>query len=176
MATVEEWFDRWWQDLPKHHFTSQNKGSKAECRKEVLKLAPDEELRDKIDWYTRELTLRTAKMKSMDIKVAGWKHAVRLIRYRFFEDDLPSISTAREKVVSSKCACGADTYIVDKCWACHDLTDKAVAERKQMLKDTFIKNGLLHDESKEERTKRCREFAVPRMARLLAQRGLDGNG
>ena len=62
--TETEWFEKWWAGLPKHNLTSQNKGSKAECRIEIKKLKPDDKLRDHIDWYTRERTYRYAKMKN----------------------------------------------------------------------------------------------------------------
>lgn len=92
----KSWAEKWWRDLPKHHFTSFNKGSKAECMKEIEKLNPDQKLMEHIDWYTRELTLRTARLKSAGIKVAGWKHAVRLIKYRFFEDDLVNVESEKK--------------------------------------------------------------------------------
>ena len=156
-ADIESWFSRWWQDLPKHHFTSQNKGSRAECLKEVQKLAPDEELRDKIDWYTRELALRTAKMKSKDIKVAGFKHACRLIKYKFWDDDLPSISTERDKVAAKRCSkCDADATWQNLCWKHYDElhADKCVFSGEYM-KERFIADGNLHKESKRDRAARC---------------------
>ena len=176
--TLEDWFSKWWQDLPKHHFTSQNKGSRAECLKEVQKLNPDEELRDHIDWFTRERALRCAKMKSKDIKIAGWKHAVRLIKYRFWDDDLESISTEREKVASSKCSCGADTVIVNRCGKCHDAQSADNKTRQALIRDNLKSIGMdKHgDETNQEYFARCREHTVPRLARLRAQRGMAGNG
>ena len=116
MTPTKDWFEQWWRELPKHHFTSNNKGSKAECLREIEKLAPDEKLREHITWYFKELTLRTAKLKSKDIKVAGWRHAVRLVRYKCWEDDLPSIANEIEKVAAAKCQCGSDVNILDKCY------------------------------------------------------------
>jgi len=173
---VQEWFDVWWKNLPKHHFTSNNKGSRAECVKEIEKLNPDNELRNHIDWYTRELTLRTAKMKSANIKVAGWKHAVRLIRYRFFEDDLPSVASEKERVAASLCQCGNKTGWKDLCWDCYDkINPNQAIIGADELKQRFIDNGLFHDETKAERTERCRQFAVPRLRAILGG-GRQANG
>ena len=153
--TLEDWFEKWWFSLPKHHFTSNNKGSKARCLQEVKKLNPDQELRDKIDWYTRELTLRTTRIKQEGMRVAGWKHAERLIRYTFWIDELPSVSDSREKVESSMCSCGKKTQITNQCWDCYE---KDHPRSDFNLRGEFIRLGLMHNESTTERKERCRDW------------------
>jgi hypothetical protein len=174
-SELQSWFDQWWIDLPKKHFTSQNKGNRAECWSEVQKLAPDEKLREHISWYTRELTLRTAKMKSKDIKVSGWRHAVRLIRYRFFEDDLPSISNEIEKVAATKCECGKDATIQNKCWGCHESTDPQHKTHMHWLYDTLVEQGLGIKEFPDKAAwiQACKERTIPRLAKLRAKRVLE---
>ena len=174
MTTTKEWFDKWWAELPKHHFTSQNKGSRAECLREIEKLAPDEKLRAHISWFTSELALRTAKMKSKDIKVAGWRHAVRLIRYRFFEDDLPSIATEQAKIESTKCECGNDATIENTCWSCRESTDPQHKAHMQYLYDTLVSQGLGVNEfpTKADWITACKERTIPRLAKLRARRDM----
>ena len=162
MTDTKTWFETWWKELPKHHFTSQNKGSRAECLREIEKLAPDEKLREHITWYTKELTLRTAKMKSKDIRVAGFKHACRLIKYAFWEDDLPSIATEQAKIAADKCECGHDATILNKCWKCFNKTSKAHKEHRQWLADQAVKIGTMirEGESREAWYARCKDFCI----------------
>ena len=178
MIDTETWFEQWWKDLPKHHFTSGNKGSKAKCLIEIEKLAPDEKLREHITWYTKELALRTAKLKSKDIKVAGFRHAERLIKYRFFEDDLPSVATEREKIVSDKCTgvnCNNDATITDKCWQCHESTDPQHKTHMRMLYDNLVQQGLGIKEFPDKAAwiQACREKTIPRLAKLRAKRDME---
>ena len=175
MIDTETWFEQWWRELPKRHFTSQNKGSKAECRREIEKLAPDEKLREHISWYTKELALRTAKMKSKDIKVAGWRHAVRLIRYRFYEDDLPSVATQKEQIAATKCQCGNDVTITDKCWSCHESTDPQHKAHMQKLYDNLVSQGLGINKfpNKAAWIQACREKTIPRLQKLRAKRDME---
>jgi len=163
--TLEDWFEKWWFSLPKHHFTSNNKGSKAECWIEVKKLAPDQELRGKIEWYTRELTLRTTRLKQAGMKVAGWKHAVRLVKYSFWINDLPSVSDAKEKAEATKCSCGADVAIAHKCSRCYQATSQDHKDRMQSLYDELKRIGLGkgENESKADWIARCKDFALENM-------------
>ena len=162
------WFEQWWNELPKHHFTSYNKGSKAECLKEIEKLDPNEKLRAHITWYTKELALRTAKMKSRNIKVAGWRHAVRLIRYRFYEDDLPSIVTEQAKIASTKCQCGRDTEIVNQCWDCYQKTSVEYKKHRQHLANKAVEIGTMirEGERREDWHARCKDFCINKGFRL----------
>ena len=165
--TLEDWFEKWWMMLPKRHFTSQNKGSKREAWLELKKLGPDEALREKIMWHTTEMTRRTDKMRKMDAKVAPWKHAVRLLRYRFWDDELPAISEEREKAESRKCDCGRPVAVVDLCNACYDKTrpDPFARERRSAGE----RHGTLRQsgEPKQAYNARCRAWCKSNARRVL---------
>lgn len=120
MSELRDWFESWWLTLPKELFTSQSKGSKAEAWIQVEKLAPDKELQEKIMWYTRERMLRDRKRRRQDIKIAPWKHAVRLIRHRFWEDELPDTRPDQNQAELTKCACGQPANIGRVCWDCYE--------------------------------------------------------
>ena len=168
---LDEWFEFWWKSLPSRHFTSQNKGSKAEAKMEIGKLNPDTELREKIMWYTKERALRYAKM-GRDHKLPGWRHAVRLVRYRFWDDELPNAGdteTKRENV--QFCECKAPATHLNKCERCHfGESDK---ERDRMLYANLVGIGLakLKSETKNEYANRCKAAIKSRgMGKALAER------
>ena len=168
---ITEWFNKEWWPLYPNDLSHGKKGPKTVALKSMLKLNPDDEMRQSIINKMRVLIRAGKTEKRCGKDPDRWPFASTWINQERWNgvEDMAMPSTITD---ARKCACGADTDIVNQCWSCHDRTDKAVTARKQMLKDKFIENGLLHDESKAERTKRCREFAVPKMARLLAQRGL----
>lgn len=161
MSELETWFEKWWKDLPKHHFTSTNKGSRAECLAEVKKLNPDKELQDKITWYTRERTLRYAKMRDSHT-LPGWKHACRLIKYRFWEDDLPNSGDSDAQRVSNACACGKPTEILDKCGECYDKTSQHYAKQKELLREGWKKTGIPKCATAAEQAIACRDWLLKR--------------
>lgn len=182
---ILQWFENWWRDLPKHHFTSMNKGSKRQCSDEVLKLKPNEELRQHIDWYTRELTLRTARMKSAGIRVAGWKHACRLIKNAFWEDDLPN-PLAEKTAANAKEACcvsGCEEAVKygsvpdhlrgvykSDLRLCEEHYEAQIGKQNTELNRQALKNkGLWHDkfDTREAWYAACRADSVPRLKKAL---------
>jgi hypothetical protein len=72
-------------------------------------------------------------------------------------EDIHDIKQSQDMPVDkTMCSCGKLADIKHKCWNCYE-RDLPVTDRWN-LKDEFIKNGLLHTESKQERTKRCKDF------------------
>ena len=174
-SDTSAWFEQWWIELPKHHFTSHNKGSKAECLKEIEKLDPDEKLMEHITWFTRERALRTAKLKQKNIKVAGWKHAVRLVKYRFWDDDLESVATEQAKIAATQCSeCENDATIQGKCWSCRESTDPQYQDHMQWLYDTLVSQGLGVNEFPDKAAwiTACKERTIHRLAKLRAERDM----
>ena len=147
-------FDIWWQTLDPHLHTSNSKGSKALAKQAWDKLSPDEKLVEHILWYTREKLRQDRKLKSQGSFVGNWPHAVRLIKNRFWEDELLQ-SEQIEKLPKSKCKCGKKAEIGNLCGICYDkkVTDpwkairKAEAERLDLVRGT-----------KRETIERCKSF------------------
>ena len=162
----KDMFEQFWKTYPID--LCSRRGSKPKAKKIFDSI--DEEMKKQIIVNMRELMRVDRAVKKAGDFVSRWPMVTTWLNGERWEDICDIKQSHQMPVDRRKCSCGADTEIVDKCWACHDLVDPAVAKRKQILKDKFIENGLFHDESKEDRTKRCREFAVPKMARLLAQK------
>ena len=175
MSELRDWFETWWQTLPKELFTSQSKGSKAEAWIQLEKLQPDKELQDKIMWFTRERMLRDRKRRRQDIKIAPWKHAVRLIRHRFWEDELPDTRPDQNQAELTKCACGQPTNIGRLCWSCHD----AKYPVDYSLQKAALRNAGLtkkEGETRQEWNLRCKEYCLTKggLGRLIGS-GKTGN-
>lgn len=117
-----KWFLAWWGILPTDLFTSKSKGSREEAWKEWKKLNPDRDLCAKIGQYTKDRESVWREQMRGDNKMASWKHAVRLIRYRFWDDDLPA--QKRQKVsgpTSCKCGGPVDHAPAGLCWSCYEI-------------------------------------------------------
>ena len=114
-------FERTWKQLPTDMFTSQNKGSKAEARKEWDKLKLDDATITLLtDFLTAKESIDRQRRKGTEM-VPAWPHFCRMVKRRFWEDDLP---TAKYKSARSTdtCECGAP---IDHgghrcCWGCYD--------------------------------------------------------
>ena len=117
-----KWFLAWWGILPTHLFTSKNRGSREEAWKEWKKLSPDRELCSIIGEYTKKRHKHWQDEIDRNVKMTSWKHAVRLLRYRFWEDDeILESKPKRERGGLDKCGCGNDVeHASGQCWACYD--------------------------------------------------------
>ena len=154
-------FEAWWQSLDKRLHTSNNKGSKAEARIEWNKLKPDEALIKRIMSYTSEKKRQDWKIIKAGGKVSPWKHAVRCIRYQFWEDELPSTMEELHKLEEKRCACGNKTEIRDLCGQCYDKKNQEADWRFQARRDRLFKLGLAQaGMSKREVVAACREWLV----------------
>ena len=114
------WFIAWWSILPKSLFTSKTKGSREEAWVQWKKINPDRELCAKIGEYTKKREKHWNSEIKKDVKMSPWKHAVRLLRYRFWEDDEDLESKPkRERGGLDKCACGGPVEHINTCWDCY---------------------------------------------------------
>jgi len=136
-------FESWWQSLDKRLHTSNNKGSKAEARNEWDKLKPDEDLVRRIMSYTAEKKRQDWKIIKAGGKTSPWKHAVRLIRYRFWEDELPSTMGELQKLEKSRCACGNEAKWKNLCWQCYDKAHRETDWRCTARKARLSELGLV---------------------------------
>lgn len=121
-----KWFLAWWGILPTHLFTSRTKGSREEAWKEWKKLNPDRELCATIGEYTKKREKHWQAEIDRNVKMTSWKHAVRLLRYRFWEDDeILESGHKRERGAMDLCACGNEiTHASGTCWTCYRPAEK----------------------------------------------------
>ena len=133
---LEDWFNTWWITLDSKLFTSKSKGSRAKAKELWDKLNPDKELFDKIMWFTREKMRQDRKLIADGVFVAPWKHAERLIRHRFWEDELLQSEDINQLKEGVQCACGQKAQWGKICWKCYGKThpDPWKAEREREAK------------------------------------------
>lgn len=121
-SQLGKWFIAWWNILPTELFTSRTKGSREEAWKEWKKLNPDRELCAVIGEYTKKRSAFWKQETNKGVKMSPWKHGVRLLRYRFWEDD-EIMTPKREKGALSKCMDCHENPIDHAhgiCWDCYD--------------------------------------------------------
>jgi len=132
------WFIAWWQLLPTRLFTSKTKGSREEAWTQWKKLNPDRDLTAIIGAYTKKREKHWQSEIDRGVKMVSWKHAVRLLRYRFWEDDEQFTSSAkRERGALDLCGCGNQVDHLNKCWRCFDAA-KPVKHWSDEMIDTMI--------------------------------------
>jgi len=145
-------FTIFWETYPKD--LCNRAGSKQEAQKKWDKI--DKSLHEQIVVNMRELMRVDRKVKKSGANRPEWvwPMATTWLNQARWED-IESIKQSHEMPTDvRKCSCGHPAEITDKCWNCYDKNQMD----KWGLKDEFIKNGLLHRESKAERTERCKEF------------------
>ena len=77
------------------------------------------------------------------------------------------------------CNCGNRLQIKNECWICYNKRTGAEDAHTQMLLDELERIGYARKEgeTKKEHSRRCREFCVPRLRKLLeASRQANGVG
>jgi len=145
-------FNTFWQTYPSD--LCNRPGSKQEAQKKWDKI--DKSLHEQIITNMRELMRVDRKVKKSG---AGrpewvWPMATTWLNQARWQD-IESIKQSHDMPVDkTMCSCGQPAEITSKCWACHDKSQPD----KWGLKDEFIKNGLLFQESKQERTERCKDY------------------
>jgi hypothetical protein len=154
-------FEVFWQTYPAD--LCNRKGSRQEAEKKWNKI--DAETQGQIIINMRELMRVDRKVKKSGAGRAEWvwPMATTWLNQARWEDIADIKQSADMPTDSRKCDCGADAEITDKCWRCYGQNNPI---DNWGLKDIFIKNGLLHEESKAERAERCKDF--------LRQRGYLG--
>jgi hypothetical protein len=163
--SVEEWFvEQFWPLYP-NDLARGKKGPKSVALKSMVSLDPDEHMQGDIISKMRVL-IRSAKMeKKVGQDPDRWPFASTWINQERWNsvEDMEQPSSIVDKRL---CSCGKIATHKNQCWQCLDKNNPANDLRMANLKDIFIKNGLLHEESKVERTERCKDF--------LRQRGYLG--
>ena len=115
------WFLAWFSLLPTRLFTSKTKGSREEAWTQWKKLSPDRDLTAIIGAYTKKREKHWQREIDKGVKMTSWKHAVRLLRYRFWEDDeILEAKPGRARGGLDKCKCGNKVEHVNVCFACLD--------------------------------------------------------
>ena len=114
-------FEQYWKSLPTDLFTSQSKGSKARARTEWEKLKVDESLYKQIMEHTKQKEAVARDQRRQDKFVSPWKHVERLLKYRYWEDDLPKVKTKHTRA-PNMCSCGQPEAHggYHLCWRCYD--------------------------------------------------------
>lgn len=118
---MSDLFEEYWRSLPVDLFTSQSKGSKAQARTEWVKLKVDANLYKVIIDYTKEKESIDRERRRTGDFVSPWKHVCRLLKYRYFEDDLPKTRYKKNPGAKDLCGCGepiehSSTFT---CWDCY---------------------------------------------------------
>jgi hypothetical protein len=149
-------FNTFWGTYPKD--LCNRPGSKQEAEKSWNKIGA--EIQDQIIVNMRELMRVDRKVRKSG---AGkpewvWPMATTWLNQARWQDIESIKQTADMPEDGRKCDCGGLATHKNKCWTCYDENNPANAKRMSELKDVFIKNGLLHEETKEERTERCKTF------------------
>jgi hypothetical protein len=120
---MPELFDQYWKSLPTDLFTSQCKGSKAQARTEWDKLKPDKALFDIIMEHTKAKESVDRDQRRQNKFVTPWKHVCRLLKYKYYEDDLPKVKK-NHACAPNKCRCGCGGKVdhagYGLTWACYD--------------------------------------------------------
>ena len=122
-STQGKWFLAWWAILPAYLFTGKSEGSREEAWLEWKKLNPDRELCKEIGEYTKERERIWKELSGGDQRMPPWKQAVRLLKYSFWDDDLPQTRYKRNPGALGGCKeCGkpiehSSTFL---CWGCYD--------------------------------------------------------
>jgi hypothetical protein len=153
-------FTLFWETYPGD--LCNRKGSRQESEKKWDKI--DSSTQAQIIVNMRELMRVDRKVKKTGAGRAEWvwPMATTWLNQARWEDIQDIKQTADMPIDKRLCDCGNAVGHKNQCWECHD-KDKP---DKWGLKDEFIKNGLLHTESKQERAERCKDF--------LRQRGYLG--
>ena len=140
-------FSTFWETYPKD--LCNRAGSKQEAQKVWDKITEDKE---QIIVNIRELMRVDRKVKKTSTNKSDWiwPMAVTWLRQARWQDIESIKQTADMPLDVKTCSCSKPVQIVNQCWDCYGYTNR------WGLKDEFIKNGLLHDESKAERTERCK--------------------
>jgi len=113
-------FELTWKALPADLFTSQNKGSKMEARKEWDKLKIDDDVYKQITEYLKAKEEVDRQRKQGPGLVPAWPHFCRMLKRQFWLDDLPVVKHKRA-APTGKCDCGGpiDHSATRLCWRCY---------------------------------------------------------
>ena len=170
---LESWFmNEFWPTLPKDLIAGGVRGSRAVAWKEMEKIDPDEKLQDHIMWFLRERMLRDRKRKRQGMKVPKWKQGERLVKYMFWQDELPDTLPTESDPVINKCKCGHDAEIGNECWHCYEGKTNNDHKRDTFLYEHLKSVGLgkRTDETRKEYSQRCREYALSETSLAGVQR------
>jgi hypothetical protein len=150
---MTEQFDVFWQTYPAD--LCNRKGSRQEAEKKWNKI--DAEIQSQIIINMRELMRVDRKVKKTGAGRAEWvwPMAQTWLNQARWNDILDIKQSADMPTDSRKCDCGQPVQIINKCWTCYG-EDHPID--KWGLKDVFISNNLLHSETKQERSERCKDF------------------
>jgi hypothetical protein len=96
-------FEAVWQSLPTDLFTSQNKGSKAEARKEWEKIKVDDKIYNEIIDFLKAKEEVDRMNRKTEQFTAPWPHFCRLLKRRFWEDDKPVPKRGKKACAPTKC-------------------------------------------------------------------------
>ena len=141
-------FNTFWQTYPSD--LCNRKGSRKVAEEKWDKI--DSETQEQILVNMRELMRTDRKCKKLNEFVPKWPMVSTWLNQARWEDIHEIRQSAYMPIDKTMCACGEPAEIVNKFWDCYGYTNK------WNLKDEFIKNNLLHTESKAERTVRCKDF------------------
>ena len=148
---VEKWFNEVFWPLYPNDLARGKKGPKTVALKSMIKLAPDEDKRNDIIGKLRVL-IRSARLeKKVGQDPDRWPFASTWINQERW-DSVEDMAQPSSIVDKRQCTCGKPVEIKNQCWECHGYPNR------WNLKDEFIKNGLLFQESKQERTQRCKDY------------------
>ena len=148
--TPTETFDIFWQTYPND--LCNRKGSRKVAEEKYNKI--DSETQAQILVNMRELMRTDRQCKKMNEFVPKWPMVSTWLNQARWEDIHDIRQSQDMPIDKTMCSCGEQAEITSKCWVCYDKDQPD----KWGLKDEFIKNNLLHQESKEERTKRCKDY------------------
>ena len=114
-------FEDFWKSIPRDMGP---KGSKFEANKEWDKLKPDEELCKTIAKFMVDKAEIDRAKRNQDQFVPNWKHTCRLLKTRFWMDDLEKPKGVREQGALKNCSKCRDKPIDHSgyglCFKCYD--------------------------------------------------------
>ena len=166
-------FELFWQTYPLDLCT--RRGSKAKAKVIFDKL--QEDMQKQVTINLRELMRADRALKKAGQFVARWPMDTTWLNGERWHD-IDDLKPSEARAVGAKTCqfCDQPTGWKNLCWDHYDEfnPNQAIIGADE-LKQRFIDNGLFHDETKAERTERCRQFAVPRLRAILGG-GRQTNG
>jgi hypothetical protein len=173
MTDIETWFTETFWPLYPSDLSQGKKGPKTVALKSILKLNPDEDMRQSIINKMRVLIHSAKTEKRCGKEPDRWPFASTWINQERWNsiEDMAQPSSITDK---RKCECGNDATIQDKCWACHESTDPQHKVHMQWLYDALVEQGLGIKEFPDKAAwiAACKERTIPRLAKLRAKRDL----
>ena len=148
-------FDQFWSAYPND--LCNRKASKKKAKESWDKLDP--EIQQRVVTNIREMIRADRAAKKANEFVPRWPMVATWLNQERWEDIVDIRQrTDKPESYAKECKCGSPAEHINQCWSCYDKDSAIYKQKIADLKGVFIKNGLLHSETKAERADRCKDF------------------